>query len=103
MGKLVYGPALSADFDDRVLAHLQIVIGAKLRRGESFYLSWKDDARIGDGRTSIWMHASLHLVFKYYGGKPPAINRQWIHALEELAGTAAGLHVIPEPTGTATA
>ena len=33
MGKLTYDHSLSVDFDDRTLAHLQIVIGMKLRRG----------------------------------------------------------------------
>ncbi|KFF58097.1 ATP-dependent DNA ligase, partial [Cryobacterium sp. MLB-32] len=43
MGKLTYDSSLTADFDDRVLAHIQLVIGTKLRRGESFYFSWRDD------------------------------------------------------------
>jgi len=43
MGKLTYDSTLTVDFDDRVLAHLQLVIGAKLRRAESFYFSWRDD------------------------------------------------------------
>ncbi len=44
MGTLIYGDSgLIVDFDDRVLAHLQIVIGAKLRRHEGFFFTWKDD------------------------------------------------------------
>lgn len=43
MGKLVYDSTFTAEFDDRLLTHLQIVIGMKLRRGESFMFSWKDD------------------------------------------------------------
>jgi hypothetical protein len=39
MGAFNYDSTLKVDFDDRVLAHIQIVIGAKLRRGESCYLS----------------------------------------------------------------
>lgn len=39
MGKLYYDSTLNTDIDDRTLAHLQVVIGAKLRRGESFYFS----------------------------------------------------------------
>ncbi|MEF2975639.1 hypothetical protein V3W46_00275 [Subtercola sp. YIM 133946] len=54
MGKLVYGDSgTEIEFDDRVLTHLQIVIGAKLRRRESFFFSWKDDPAVGDGRSSI--------------------------------------------------
>ena len=36
MGQLIYASTFEARFDDRVLAHLQIVIVAKLRRQESF-------------------------------------------------------------------
>jgi hypothetical protein len=43
MGSFHYDVGFSADFEDRLLAHLQIVIGAKLRRGEGFYFSWRDE------------------------------------------------------------
>lgn len=98
MGKLAYDRSLSVDFDDRTLAHLQIVIGMKLRRGESFYFSWKDDQQVGDGRTSIWLHPTIPLVYKYYGSRSPSINPAWIHALEMSANTNAGLHIVAEPS-----
>ena len=42
MGKLVYGASVTEiDIDDRTLAHLEIVIIAKLRRDEKFVLSWQ--------------------------------------------------------------
>ena len=97
MGKLAYDRSLTIDFDDRTLAHLQIVIGMKMRRGESFYFSWKDDQQVGDGRTSIWLHPTIPLVYKYYGSRSPAINPAWIHALEVSANTNAGLQIVPEP------
>lgn len=97
MGKLVYDRAVSVDFDDRVLAHVQIVIGMKLRRGESFYFSWKDDASVGDGRTAIWLHPAASLLYKYYGSRNPAINPAWIHALELTANTNTGLQIVAEP------
>ena len=97
MGNLTYGQALSVEFDDRTLAHLQIVIGSKLRRNETFYFSWKDDQRIGDGRTTIWVHPTIPMVFKYYGSRPPAINRLWLAALEQAANSPSGLVIVPEP------
>ena len=42
MGTLTYDSKLSASFDDRVLAHLQIVIWAKIRRGEPFSFTWTE-------------------------------------------------------------
>ena len=97
MGKLTYDSTVVVDFDDRLLAHLQMVIATKLRRGESFAFSWRDDAAAGDGRTTIWLHPALPLVFKYFGGKQPAINRAWVEALLQTANSSAGLHIVPEP------
>ncbi len=97
MGNLTYGQSLSVEFDDRTLAHLQIVIGSKLRRNESFYFSWKDDQRVGDGRTAIWIHPTIALVFKFYGSRVPALNREWLGSLEQTANSPSGLQVVPEP------
>lgn len=96
MGTLTYDSSLTADFDDRVLAHLQVVIGAKLRRNESFYFTWKDDQSIGDGRSAIWVHPSIPLAFKFFGSRPPALNREWIDAMMLLANSPAGLSIPPE-------
>lgn len=97
MGTLHYDTALKVDFEDRVLAHLQIVIGAKLRRGEGFHFSWRDDDAVGGGRTTVWLHPELPLVFKYFGSKMPRINPDWIHALTASANSNGGLQLVPEP------
>lgn len=77
MGKFQYDGMVKVDFEDRVLAHLQVVIGAKIRRGESFHFSWKDDTSIGDGRTTIWIHPGASMVYKFYGSRRPLLNRTW--------------------------
>lgn len=97
MGKLTYEGLVKVDFEDRLLLHLQTTIGAKLRRGESFYFTWKDDTSIGDGRTSVWLHPRCSLVYKYYGSRRPNLNVAWIEALTFTANSPAGLHVVPEP------
>ncbi|PZF59392.1 ATP-dependent DNA ligase [Curtobacterium sp. MCBD17_013] len=102
MGSLTYDHSLNVEFDDRLLGHLQIVIGLKLRRNEAFYFSWKDDRRVGDGRTTIWIHPTIPLVFKFYGSRMPALNREWIAALELSSNTAQGLQVLEEPRSPAT-
>lgn len=94
MGKLIYDGSISAEFDDRVLAHLQVVIGSKLRRGESFHFTWRDDP---NGRTIVWLHPRISVVYRFYGGKPPALNRAWVDALMVTANSTAGLHVMSEP------
>lgn len=99
MGKLTYDSTMTVDFDDRVLAHLQVVILGKLRRGESFLLSWVDDPDAVGGRTSIWLGPGLPLSFKYYGGRPPTLNQAWIDALMVSANSSNGLRIVPEPDG----
>ncbi|WIB72515.1 ATP-dependent DNA ligase [Curtobacterium sp. MCBD17_026] len=97
MGKLTYDSTLVADFDDRVLAHLQIVIASKLRRGEGFIFSWRDNQDTGDGRTALWMAPGIPLAFKYNGGRHPSINRNWVEALHQASIATAGLRIVPEP------
>ncbi len=97
MGTITYDSKLVATFDDRVLAHLQVVIWAKLRRGEQFSFTWVDSQRSGLGRSSIWMSPSISVTFDFYGSKMPLLNPQWIEALTKSANSAAGLHVVPEP------
>ncbi|WIB63821.1 MULTISPECIES: ATP-dependent DNA ligase [unclassified Curtobacterium] len=98
MGKLVYGVnVVEIGFDDRTLAHLSVVIIAKLRRRESFLFSWRDDSSVGDGRSSVWIDPSIPLYFKYFGSRPPSLNRAWVAALTATANSAQGLHLVPEP------
>ena len=97
MGKLTYDSTMSVEFDDRTLAHLQLAIGAKLRRNEAFFFAWKDDPAAGDGRTSIWLHPTIPISFKFYGSRPPAINRAWVEVLMQSANSTQGLQVLPEP------
>lgn len=98
MGKFIYGtPAIAVDFDDRVLAHLKVVMLAKVRRGESFMLNWDYEAAAGSGHSSIWIHPSIPLQFDFLGSREPQLNRTWIEELVKLSNTPGGLRIIPEP------
>lgn len=97
MGKFIYDGTVKVDFDDRTLAHLQLVIGSKLRRGEPFHFTWKDDTSIGDGRTTVWVHPRSSLVYKYYGSRRPRLNSAWVDALAFTANSPSGLYLVPEP------
>jgi hypothetical protein len=79
---------------------LQIVIGAKLRRKESFFFSWRDDANGSGGHSALWMDCAIPLYFRYFGSKPPMINREWIAILAESSNSPGGLQLTPEPDGT---
>ena len=97
MGRLTYDSTNVIDFEDRLLAHLQIVIGQKIRVNQSFYFSWKNDPQAGDGRCTIWVNPGMPLHFKYTTGKVPPINRNWLNILSESANSPTGLVVLPEP------
>jgi hypothetical protein len=99
MGTLTYDVVSKVEFDDRTLVHLQIVIASKLRRGESFNLSWTKDPQ-GSGRTTIWMHPAIPIVYEFQDGTTPSINREWLNALMETANSPTGLRLVPEPPGS---
>lgn len=99
MGKFTYETNTSISFEDRLLAHLQAVIMAKTRRGESFTFTWKDDMSTGGGRTTVHIHPHASLVFKYSGGRTPSLNPAWLHALNYTANSGRGLYIVPEPQG----
>jgi hypothetical protein len=97
MGKFVYEGNLSVELEDRVLAHLQIVVSNKLRRSEPFFFTWRDDASMGGGRNAVWVHPHAGLTFKFYGSRVPAINRAWLDAMMYTANSTSGLYIVPEP------
>jgi hypothetical protein len=99
MGQFIYGnPSVAVDFDDRVLAHLKVVVLAKVCRGESFTFSWEYTAAAGSGHSSIWIHPTIPLQFNFLGNREPRLNRAWVEELMQLANTPAGLRLTPEPS-----
>ncbi|GAA1940139.1 ATP-dependent DNA ligase [Agromyces allii] len=93
MGTLVYNGNGSIPIDDRLLAHLQVVIIDKLRRQEFFAFTWE----LGGRESTVWFGPSIALEFVYSGGRVPSLNRAWLHQLAEAASSNAGLSALPEP------
>jgi hypothetical protein len=96
MGYLVYDSSTQITFDDRVLAHLEVVIVSKLRRKESFALSWRESPDNGDGRTTVWIDPSIPLRFRYSGSRPPSLDREWMERLAAAAASSTGLIAVDE-------
>lgn len=98
VGKLIYGDTtVTIELDDRTLAHLQVVISAKLRRGEGFFLSWNDPASVGDGRGSVWLDSSIPLYFRFRKSDRGELNREWLEDLSIAANHPQGLRLTEEP------
>lgn len=83
-------------FEDRLLAHLKSAIVKKLRKKESFLLSWAKEIEEGGGRVSVWISPHSALAFRFSGSRPPALNKAWLSVLAAQANTPRGLVVLTE-------
>lgn len=94
MGKLFYGNADEPiEMPDRILAHLKVLISTKLRRNESFSLSWDS---LVDGvveRSSLWLHCSIPLKFQLDAEATKALDREYLQQLATAATTSTGVVV----------
>ena len=92
MGTLHYGATGEAiEMPDRILAHLKVLVTTKLRRNESFSLSWD---RFIDGaveRSSIWLHCSIPLQFKTDAEAAKQLDRGYLQQLADQANSSAGV------------
>ena len=87
MGKFIYNSSSrEIEIDDRTLAHLRVAIVNKLRRSESYSMTWEHGVENGSGRTTI-----------FNGNRPPKLNRLWIEQMLLSANSTAGLQFVPEP------
>lgn len=97
MGTFYYGgSATPIHIDDRALAHLKVVIATKLRRSESFTVSWKHPDDQPRGRSTIWLHPSIPLRFVFDDPEPAELSRSWIEELASSANSSGGLTLIAE-------
>lgn len=98
VGTLYYGDvATPIEIEDRALAHVKVVIATKLRRGESFTLSWKHGPGQEVGRSTVWLHPSIPLRFVFDEPEPALLSRTWIEELANSANSSGGLMIVPEP------
>lgn len=95
MGSISYDGTV-VEFDDRLLAHLQIVIVQKFRAGERFLMSWLDPLSEGDGRSALWLTPDAPLHFKFLGSRVPVIDREWLDRFMTAAASGSGLIVSDE-------
>jgi hypothetical protein len=92
LGTLKYD-GMTVDFEDRLLAHVEMVVVQKLRRQESFLLSWRGSDDLGGGRTGIWMHDAAPLTFHFSSNVNPKIDRGWLEKLMASANSPMGMFV----------
>lgn len=92
MGYLYYGTDPQAtEIPDRILAHLRVVATTKLRRGESFTLTWRHPEGAPEGKTSLWIQPAIPLKFVFGSAEPEQLDPEWLHTLADAANTSNGL------------
>jgi hypothetical protein len=97
---MYYGDsAAPIHIEDRTLAHLKVVVVTKLRRHESFTLSWRHPEDEPAGRTTIWLEPSIPLQFTFEEPEGPELNRAWIEALANSANSSGGIMLVAEDAG----
>lgn len=97
MGTIYYGGSdTPIHIEDRALAHLKVVIATKLRRSESFTVSWQHGEDQPRGRSTIWLHPSIPLRFVFDDPDPPELSRQWIEQLAHSANSTQGIQLSAE-------
>ena len=94
-----------AIIEDGVLAHLKVVIATKLRRNESFTLSFQHGDDEPTGRTTVWLHPSIPLRFVFGEPVGPELDPQLINDLAASANTSGGIalkreHILRASGGT---
>ncbi len=104
MGTFIYGVAPAVTVEDRTLRHIQAVMVAKLRRGESFAFSWDEEPGVegeesekDGGQGAVWVSSSASLYFRYDEPQRGRLNQAWLEALMQAANTNNGLRAVPEP------
>ena len=96
MGTIHYGSGMSIRIEDRTLAHLKVAIIAKLRRNESFTLSWAHPDDHPEGRSTLWLHPAIPLRFVFDEPEAPELNREWLEQLMRSANSTGGIQLVPE-------
>jgi len=102
------GSATPIHIEDRALAHLKVVIATKLRRGESFTVSWQHPEDEPRGRSTVWLHPSIPLRFVFDDPAPAKLSPKWIEDLAHSANSTGGIqlvaeHIDPDPESVADA
>ncbi|MBM7503204.1 hypothetical protein ACFPER_06960 [Agromyces aurantiacus] len=101
MGTMFYGDAATPiGIEDRALAHLKVAIITKLRRGESFTVSWKHADDQPSGRSTLWLHPNIPLRFVFDEPEPTELSRAWVEELMRSANSTGGILLVPEQLDT---
>jgi hypothetical protein len=94
MGYLYYGSDTQAiSMPDRMLAHVKVLAATKLRRNESFTVTWRHSDDEAPGRTTLWLHPAIPLRFTFDSVDAEKIDGQLLQKLAAEASSSGGLNL----------
>ena len=102
MGILKYSrDAVAVYLDDRTLAHLHIVMAAKLREGSSFVVSGlaslARNARDVVARDAVVIEPETPLQITYTEKADCSLNPRWLEAIRAASSKSVGIVLVSEP------
>lgn len=90
MAQLIYGAeGTPIHIPEYLLAHVKVVVATKLRRNESFMMSWRHAD--GTGRSSVWLQPSIPLRFDFDTPDEPRIDHVLLASMATAANSNGGL------------
>lgn len=93
MGYLFYGnTAEPIEMPDRLLAHVKVVVATKLRRSESFTLTWRHAEDIPGGRSTIWLQPSIPLRFVFHS-ESETLDHELLARFAQASNSSQGLTI----------
>lgn len=95
MGTLIYSGTQEYEFDDRTLEYLRIVITSRLRKDESFLLTWTTSAP-RPVTISLWITSSVPIAFHFAGEQQRTLSQEWFRYLMKSSYSTRGLMLAPE-------
>ncbi|WP_144873861.1 hypothetical protein [Microbacterium sp. 1.5R] len=82
MGRLRYdGTSEPIRIDDETLAVLKVIVGTKLRRQESFMMTWRPAEGGDPGRVTVWIHPAIPLQFLFTSSEPQHIEKRRVEEI----------------------
>jgi hypothetical protein len=94
VGQLFYGnDSQPAELPDRVLAHVKAIAATKLRRGESFTLTWRHSEGVPGGRSTLWLNPSIPLRFVFANPEGEMLDQNILKRLANDAASSSGLTI----------
>jgi hypothetical protein len=97
MGRLVYGATQrTIVMDDRLLAHIEVVVLSRLRRNNAFALRWAEVDGERPGRRTIWIHQDTDLCFEYDTAEQDELDRDLLDQLAKAADSNTGMNLRTE-------